>query len=664
MKKIVLILLSVICLMLVSFSVSMVMAGSENKVEYEDITTISFYDSTVGTTSVTTPDITISSTNDYFSKLNKAQSGVIEIMEEDEVNFARVTLSTENSAAAMSFVATDSERLPVQQYRITLKYRLSSNFSTTDKDFIFRFRSGTNTDYSVVKDGDYSTVAGGWQIATFAVTPVGNITGFWIFAYMGIDCYFDVQSIKVEGAGIPSFAEKADFDASNPDDVTYVADHRGLGIEKVEIWNDDIEGFDIIDPSYYVVNNDKTMTIKKEYLSTLTNGLKSIVSYVNGRQYATIIYVYNSNVYEEVENLTNLHKVTFKNGETVIKSSYDYITPFVDDSEDGQALGWYNEELGLYNQGVKIPIQNPATKEEVKEYVFTPVYLKLEMVSGASIRLVAGGASGLEFYTKYEVTGANVAEKISLHTLIAPLDTITSDFIVENYPNGSKGLVTDYKVNLEFSAIYGDYYKGSIVNIFTYNYAREFIGRGFVTVSYDDGTTANIYANYDETNARSIYSVALMAYKDRTTVSDEIYVTDTKDGYFSRFTTDELAIIKSYIDGVVNITVDNNTVAVVNPYADITTGFNTYEVPYEVSVDDNGSIIISPKTDSGWTYYKVLDGKDKLYRCSVIINGERIVPSNSMYKITDSTVNETQNNNGIIIMMFGPGDGGDIFPED
>jgi len=330
-------------------------------------------------------------------------------------------------------------------------------------------------------------------------------------------------------------------------------------------------------------------------------------------------------------------------------------------SEEGyQFIGWYNESLGLYKANSIVDVTSI-----VEDVTFEAVFIKLEMVKGASIKLVQNKPTGLEFRTKYDITNTNIAEKISWYTLIAPLDTVNDEFTIENYPNGEKGLLTNCK-NMYYD-VEGDYsyVKGSIVNILTYNYARDFVARGFVTVTYADESTFDIYANYDEKCARSIYEVALKAYKDRVTTLDEVYVTDTSDGYYSRFTSKELKIIKSYIDGVVNITIVGSKVEVTNPYADIIEGYNTYESPYEILY--NGNIVtISAKEGSDWSYYQELEGKSVYYRVSIIINGERKTLTNDEGYVISSSTSSEKALIGIIegVNILGPGDAEDIFPEE
>jgi len=324
-----------------------------------------------------------------------------------------------------------------------------------------------------------------------------------------------------------------------------------------------------------------------------------------------------------------------------------------------QFVGWYNEELGLYKAGATLI--NPSG-----DITFEAIFVKLEMVEGAGIRLVANKPSGLEFYTKYDITNTDVAGLITFHTLIAPTDKITSEFTVENYPNGITGLVTNckniyYNQNEDYS-----YYQGSIVNILTYNYARSFSGLGFIAVNYANGETENLYANYnEENNSRSIYEVALKAYKDRQVTQDDIYANNTGDGYYSRFNNEELKAIKSYIDGVVNITFENGNLSVANPYVDVASGYKTYEAPYTVSIE--GKIItISPKAGSDWTFYQGVTGKTEYYRVSIIINGIRQIPTNTEQFIVSDSTSNTKDVIGTITVkvILGPGDAEDIFPEE
>lgn len=53
------------------------------------------------------------------------------------------------------------------------------------------------------------------------------------------------------------------------------------------------------------------------------------------------------------------------------------------------------------------------------------------------------------------------------------------------------------------------YFTGVMTNVFAENFARKFVAKAYVTVTYADNTTETFYADCNEAdNARSIYYVA------------------------------------------------------------------------------------------------------------------------------------------------------------
>ena len=304
MKKRLLGLVSIICLIAVIFSFGAFTVSAD--AQFVDLTTLSFENLTVGATS-TSAATAIQTGNAYFDRIHPS-GGTMEVMEEGGVKFVRTTSNTSESFVSFRPLAASKADLPAQDYRITITYRLSDNFANQsgkeDKTFVIRSRSTTNSDERILAPEDYATAKGTWKTTTVVSTAKGDLSGYWLFAYVNSGCYFDIKSIEWEVPTTPLFDQKADFDASNPADVTYVADTKGADITKVEVWNKKTEAFETLATSNYVFDVDaKTITIKKEYLATLTNGLKSIICYVNGYQYATVIYVYNSNVYDDEVSL-------------------------------------------------------------------------------------------------------------------------------------------------------------------------------------------------------------------------------------------------------------------------------------------------------------------------------------------------------------------------
>ncbi len=303
-------------------------------------------------------------------------------------------------------------------------------------------------------------------------------------------------------------------------------------------------------------------------------------------------------------------------------------------------IGWIDENENLYRCNDTVTVESGAR--------FTKVTLYLDTFA-ASARLNAD-STGIKFATQFELTGADYDTiDVSCGTLIAPTDRtveFTYDYFVDN------GYITMSYEDDEniFTAVeangytYENTYFGSIVNLYPFNYGREFTGCGYAVVTYADGTSEYIYAQ--NRTSRSVYQLAALAYGDRTTEADETYINETTalDGtvHYSLYNDDELAILKSFIDGVVDLSIDKTTAsASVNIPESIV---NFYERPYTLVSDfENGLFTISG--DDWHSYVEFTKNNETLYaRRTILINGQRIIPSDTTFFIIPETYSDSVSN--------------------
>ena len=221
------------------------------------------------------------------------------------------------------------------------------------------------------------------------------------------------------------------------------------------------------------------------------------------------------------------------------------------------------------------------------------------MTPGAAAKIGTLEKSGLRFETRIDKQKVDILRsrvgsvysKVEFGTLIVPKDYLAdgTEFTFDGLQAANKKYLDIPSTGFLPSAEQEDYYRycGSIVNILAGNYTREFVGVGYVRLTLIGGETSYVYAAYDETNARSIYDVAKAAYLDRSETQSEAYPYAIGDTY-SRYTEAQLSVLKSYLDGVVNVTVENNTVT----YAG---GIDAayYEPPYAGSVEGSICTVVS-----------------------------------------------------------------------
>lgn len=162
----------------------------------------------------------------------------------------------------------------------------------------------------------------------------------------------------------------------------------------------------------------------------------------------------------------------------------------------------YFDGTRFYDANTKITLNTDKT--------FTTVAIgKLQMLKGASIRL--GDVSGMRFYTVVDpelLEKLPVGTTVSKGTLITPKDLLGENDLTLDSP--CQKLDVLYKANSYYQN--DNTFVGSIVNIKEANITREFIGRGYITITFGD-FTKTIYASSDD-NVRSIAYIASVYKSD------------------------------------------------------------------------------------------------------------------------------------------------------
>ena len=244
----------------------------------------------------------------------------------------------------------------------------------------------------------------------------------------------------------------------------------------------------------------------------------------------------------------------------------------------------YFDGTNFYDANTKIALDTNKT--------FTTVAIgKLQMLKGASIRL--GDVSGMRFFT---VADSDMLDKlpagtvVSKGTLITPVDLLGGEELTLD--STCQKLNVLYQSNSYYQN--GNTFVGSIVNIKDSNITREFLGRGYITITYGD-FTKTIYAESND-NARSIAYIA------------SVYKSDSQSGYSSlspslKELVDKLA--SKYVDANAgNIDFENNDASMVT-----LVGTN---VSAEI-VDKNNSKMLCVKHTKDYDYL----GPDKYARIAV-----------------------------------------------
>ena len=285
-----------------------------------------------------------------------------------------------------------------------------------------------------------------------------------------------------------------------------------------------------------------------------------------------LFLAYNTPADYENYNGTTIYKITIEAGCELPCGDVKYVT-----TED---MSWYNLDFG-----------NEAVKNLAVHWSNSPI--KPEMTVGAAVRLGDTSTSGLRFETAIEKSQLsvlrNLYEKVEFGTLVVPADYLTdgTEFTMKSLSEAEKkylDIPSTGFVNAEDEAVESYRYYGSIVNIKAQNYTRDFAGIGYIKLTAGN-IVSYIYADYDENNVRNIYEVSKKAYEDRQSEKDDTYQYAVGDMY-SRYTSEQLAILKTYLDGVVTVTIEDRVVV----YAG---GVQYYQAPYTGQLDRNRCTITS-----------------------------------------------------------------------
>ncbi len=166
--------------------------------------------------------------------------------------------------------------------------------------------------------------------------------------------------------------------------------------------------------------------------------------------------------------------------------------------------------LGILQDGKMYPAKTYAVGESS---VSVDVALAdFALANGASIRAI--GDSGIRFTYRFASADYDAYKDFitELGIILLPTDTLgDSAFTMENFTAGENLVVAENgKTKQLLNENTGAYeYILRLTKIKEANYARAFSARGYLKVTYADGTTAYVYTQYtEENNSRSIAEVA------------------------------------------------------------------------------------------------------------------------------------------------------------
>ncbi|MBR2968369.1 MAG: hypothetical protein IKC36_00835 [Clostridia bacterium] len=271
---------------------------SAAEIPWEEVGSISFDSLKVGASS-TKDGATINTGNALFSKIGLKGKGTVRVVKEGGDTFVRATTTDSSQFVALSCLP--GKALPVTTYRITITYRLSNNISFTDatRGFVARIWNGeaahTHDRQIVTKTAELSGYTE-WRTESVEIKTRVESNAVWFFVYAKGGGYFDVKDIKLEAIGSPELAKTVNYDASKNEDLVIDCNLKGNVIDYVDDWSNEANVRELKEESYFVAEDGRSITVKREFMQTLKPGEKSLVFNINGREHVVVVKVYNSTV--------------------------------------------------------------------------------------------------------------------------------------------------------------------------------------------------------------------------------------------------------------------------------------------------------------------------------------------------------------------------------
>lgn len=277
-------------------------------------------------------------------------------------------------------------------------------------------------------------------------------------------------------------------------------------------------------------------------------------------------------------------KSTAEAGEITIPAPYIETTDAL--------IGWSGTVGG---KEVLLPVGGKLTAAAGESGTLTPKYLHMSS-AGNTIRLITN-SNGIRFLTEvnlaeYEALANIPGVTLSRGTLIVPefyLSSLGNELTFDS-------LTANAKKHLHIKA--GAWYQqnansalfaGSIANIYEDHYTLAYVGTGYITVTFTDGSEITFYAAKTPATSVTVNALAETAYRDRNEARTEVYQYETEDGNYSPYTAKQREVLAGYL-----------TSKVLTITGDATNGFAASAksgVQFTVTVETDKDLLFVRRTD-------------------------------------------------------------------
>ena len=295
----------------------------------------------------------------------------------------------------------------------------------------------------------------------------------------------------------------------------------------------------------------------KDENATFTYGLNSYVATYTNTNYYGKTFSIDVNVSIEVK-MASSSKVTFlaANGSIISEvngKAGQTITFATATASVGKTfIGWKDANGKLYPAGYVFTAPQTAV-----EMTYTAVEIGFALEDGAAVRFVTANEDGKEY------GGLRFTVKLDDLTYVTALKAAIVPYEADYYANGAftaTAMSLSYSLTEEHMYQTADgynYYGFTLTDILYSNYNRAFAGMAFVNVTYEDGSTKNIFTAFNATdNVRSVQQAATNIY------AKHLAAIGSEEKPLGLYGENALGILEGYINGVVDIVYDDGEFAV------------------------------------------------------------------------------------------------------
>ena len=262
--------------------------------------------------------------------------------------------------------------------------------------------------------------------------------------------------------------------------------------------------------------------------------------------------------------------------------------------------GWYAPATGN-KAAVFLPAGATVTEDIATE--LTAVFVRMSTRADAEVRLVDGD-EGVRFVTDINREDfarlALYSTALSMGTLIVRKESY--NLVQSAYWRPQTNGVLSHETVAILGAPWNNYLDvvttgsytetrntfsiaGSVSQIPSKMLCQNFVGVGYVKLTYTNGAVGYVYADYSTEGETRLYALAATAFGDRVAVQDEEHPYKTAAGY-TAYDPSQIAFMQGVLDRVVNLTFvrENNTWKPV-----ILPNVKAYNAPYTIVSSANNN---------------------------------------------------------------------------